>query len=301
MPGVLLHWRLQSRGKPCACLSSHGSDMGIASKKRGEPSLINPVLSTCPTGNATTLTNPLHSLYLLSWSSEQACEISSPFYESQLRGGRFTWPRWLLVLVSLHRPAVRWMNCCWFVHFGRDMTVNKCSLHVRICFLIDYNSAIILRQPRDESKVKPVQVLLIESFTRGNNCTAENTLEPCTLEVFLSLKHSGHIIWKEPNTAVGSGMGIKYSPHNDLGHPFALSLYEILVSPRKSAQFSGEQTDNCIRKLEWLAWGFIIFLKRCDALNYFFLYCRQFSEAKAILFTVRKQDWWESDLSYSWW
>lgn len=73
------------------------------------------------------------------------------------------------------------------------MAVNKCSLHVRICFLIDYNSAITLRQPRDEAKGKPI---LIEGCNHVNNCTTENTLELCMLsiEAFLSLKHSGHVM-----------------------------------------------------------------------------------------------------------
>lgn len=74
------------------------------------------------------------------------------------------------------------------------MAVNKCSLHVRICFLIDYNSAITLTQPRDEAKGKPIQVLLIEGCNHVNNCTTENTLELCMLEAFLSLKHSGHVM-----------------------------------------------------------------------------------------------------------
>lgn len=34
------------------------------------------------------------------------------------------------------------------------MTVNKCSLHIRICFLIAYDSATILREPGDETKGK---------------------------------------------------------------------------------------------------------------------------------------------------
>lgn len=34
------------------------------------------------------------------------------------------------------------------------MTVNKCSLRVRICFLIAHDSAIILREPGDETKGK---------------------------------------------------------------------------------------------------------------------------------------------------
>ena len=44
------------------------------------------------------------------------------------------------------------------------MTANKYSLHVRICFLIDYNSALTLRKPGHKSKVKPIQVLLTRGF-----------------------------------------------------------------------------------------------------------------------------------------
>lgn len=45
--------------------AGHGNDVGIASEKRGKPSLINPVLSTCSTGGAITLTKPITLTYYL--------------------------------------------------------------------------------------------------------------------------------------------------------------------------------------------------------------------------------------------
>lgn len=113
------------------------------------------------------------------------------------------------------------------------MTVNKCSLHVRVCFLIAYDSATVLREPRDGPKRKASAGLTDKRALNERLIAHSKHIKTVWAPSVLISETQRTYSCKEPNTAMGSGMGIKYSPHNDLSRLFAISLHWVLVYPRE--------------------------------------------------------------------
>lgn len=115
------------------------------------------------------------------------------------------------------------------------MTVNKCSLHVRVCFIIAYDSATILREPGDGTKRKASSGLTDKRALNERLIAHSKHIKTVRAPNVLITETQWTYYCKEPNTAMGSGMGIKYSPHNDLSRLFAIYLHWVLVCPRESA------------------------------------------------------------------
>lgn len=95
-------------------------------------------------------------------------------------------------------------------------------------------------------------MLLIEGFHQVNNCTTENTLELCMLEVFLSLKHSEHITERNQiqQWEVGWGQNTHLTMTLAIRLPY---IYTRFLSPLES-QLNSQVNRQITASESWTGW-----------------------------------------------